>query len=109
MTPPFWRPANSAPLLPRPGFSGPLAGLLVLLLAGCGVPIGVKQANPQVVHRRLTADVLSSGELSVPTWNRLRAHGLDERWKENPQLAINLMQRDLNGANSTSGDYFALA
>ena len=67
MTPPFWRPANSAPLLPRPGFSGPLAGLLVLLLAGCGVPIGVKQANPQVVHRRLTADVLSSGELSVPT------------------------------------------
>ncbi|MFM8412459.1 MAG: esterase/lipase family protein [Alphaproteobacteria bacterium] len=83
--------------------------VLLLLATACGAPIGVKRANPQLVHQRLTADVLSSGQLSVPTWNRLRAHGLDETWEKDPEGAIRLLQRELGGLNASSGDWFALA
>lgn len=86
-----------------------VAAVLLVATAGCGVPIGVKRSNPQVVHQRLTADVLSSGQLSVPTWNRLRAHGLDETWEKDPERAIRLLQGVLGGLNSSSGDWFALA
>ena len=86
-----------------------LAVATIMLATGCGAPIGVKRANPQLVHQRLTADVLSSGQLSVPTWNRLRAHGLDETWEKSPVEAIRLLQGELGGINASSGDWFALA
>ena len=88
---------------------GSLAAILLLATVACGAPIGVKRANPQLVHQRLTADVLSTGKLSVPTWNRLRAHGLDEVWEKDPDGAIRQLQRDLAGLNASSGDWFALA
>lgn len=98
----------TATAVPRRSRHGWVA-ILLLATTACGVPIGVKRANPQVVHRRLTSDVVTDGQLSLATWNRLRAHGLDETWKKTPEVAIDSLQRHLGGLNSTSGDWFALA
>jgi hypothetical protein len=37
---------------------------LALLVGGCATPLGVQRADPQSVHRELTGNVLSTGELS---------------------------------------------
>jgi pimeloyl-ACP methyl ester carboxylesterase len=57
----------------------PLFALLALLLAaGCATPVGVERADPQSVHRELTGNVLSTGELSDFTQNVLRLAGITE-------------------------------
>ena len=43
----------------------------VLLGAGCGTPIRAKRADAHWVHRKLTASVLTTGELSQQTRNLL--------------------------------------
>ncbi len=51
---------------------------LVLLASGCATPVGVERADLQSVHRELTSNVLSTGELSDFTQNVLRSGGLIE-------------------------------
>jgi pimeloyl-ACP methyl ester carboxylesterase len=64
----------------------PSCGLLALLLvAGCATPISVERADPQSVHRELTGNVLSTGELSDFSQNVLRLGGVDE---EDPAAAL---------------------
>jgi hypothetical protein len=48
------------------------------LVAGCAAPIGVQRADPGSVHRQLTGNVLSTGELSDFSRNSLRVAGLPE-------------------------------
>jgi hypothetical protein len=76
-----------------PGLAGtPLAmlcGLLALLLAaGCATPVGVERADPQSVHRELTGNVLSTGELSDFTQNVLRLGGIAEVAESDPETAL---------------------
>jgi hypothetical protein len=67
----------------------PLCGLLALLLAaGCATPVGVERADPQSVHRELTGNVLSTGELSDFTQNVLRLGGIAEAAENDPEAAI---------------------
>ncbi len=64
-------------------------GLLVLLLAaGCATPVGVERADLQSVHRQLTGNVLSTGELSDYSQNMLRLGGIDERAEDDPEGAL---------------------
>lgn len=94
----------------RPRARTATAALLALFVAaGCGIPVGVKRANPRWVHDTLTGNVLSTGRLSNATWNRLRSHGLDEAWKKSPESAIASLQQVLGSVNSRSADYYALA
>ena len=66
-----------------------LFGLLALLLAaGCATPIGVERADPQSVHRELTGNVLSSGELSDFTQNVLRVAGIADIAEDDPAAAL---------------------
>ena len=66
-----------------------LFGLLALLLAaGCATPIGVERADPQSVHRELTGNVLSSGELSDFTQNVLRIAGIADVAEDDPAAAL---------------------
>ncbi len=66
-----------------------LFGLLALLLAaGCATPIGVERADPQSVHRELTGNVLSSGELSDFTQNVLRVAGIADVAEDDPAAAL---------------------
>ena len=67
----------------------PLCGLLALLLAaGCATPVGVERADPQSVHRELTGNVLSTGELSDFTQNVLRIGGIAEVAEDDPGAAL---------------------
>jgi pimeloyl-ACP methyl ester carboxylesterase len=66
-----------------------LCGLMALLLAaGCATPIGVAPADPQSVHRKLTGNVLSTGELSQFTQNVLRLGGIAELAEADPKAAL---------------------
>jgi Alpha/beta hydrolase family len=64
------------------------AVLASLLAAGCATPVGVDRADPQGVHRELTGNVLSTGELSDFTQNVLRIGGLAERAEDDPAGAL---------------------
>jgi pimeloyl-ACP methyl ester carboxylesterase len=70
----------------------PLATLCVvlalLLAAGCATPVGVERADPQSVHRELTGNVLSTGELSDFTQNLLRLGGIAESAEDDPEAAL---------------------
>ena len=67
----------------------PIYGLLALLLAaGCTTPVGVERADPQSVHRELTGNVLSTGELSDFTQNVLHLGGIAERAEDDPVAAL---------------------
>jgi pimeloyl-ACP methyl ester carboxylesterase len=66
-----------------------LCGLLALLLAaGCATPVGVERSDPQSVHRELTGNVLSTGELSGFTQNVLRLGGMAESAEDDPEAAL---------------------
>jgi hypothetical protein len=66
-----------------------ICGLLALLLAaGCATPIGIERADPQSVHRELTGNVLSTGELSDFTQNVLRLGGIAEAAENDPEAAL---------------------
>ena len=55
-------------------------------VAGCATPVGVRYLDPKQVQRTLTANVLSSDEVSAPTAQILNRAGLWRRAirKNNP-------------------------
>jgi pimeloyl-ACP methyl ester carboxylesterase len=65
-----------------------LLAVLALLLAGCATPVGVERADSQSVHRELTGNVLSTGELSDFTQNVLRLGGVAEAAEDDPEAAL---------------------
>ena len=65
-----------------------LALLAVLLAAGCATPVGVERADQQSIHRELTGNVLSTGELSDYTQNVLRLGGIAELAEADPDAAL---------------------
>jgi pimeloyl-ACP methyl ester carboxylesterase len=58
------------------------------LAGGCSTPVGVERADAQSVHRQLTGNVLSTGELSDFTQNSLRSAGLSDLAEDDPQAAL---------------------
>jgi pimeloyl-ACP methyl ester carboxylesterase len=67
----------------------PLCGFLALLFAaGCATPVGVERADPQSVHRELTGNVLSTGELSDFSQNVLRLGGIAQVAEDDPAAAL---------------------
>ena len=70
------------------GLGAILALACVLLSGGCSTPVGVERANSQTVHRELTGNVLSTGELSQFTQNVLRLGGIAESAEDDPEAAL---------------------
>ena len=62
--------------------------LLALVAGGCATPVGVERADAQSVHRELTGNVLSTGELSDFTQNVLRIGGVVEVAEDDPAAAL---------------------
>jgi hypothetical protein len=58
------------------------------LLAGCATPVGVERVDAQSVHRQLTGNVLSMGELSDFSQNVLRLSGITEVAEDDPEVAL---------------------
>src|SRR5262245_66139357 len=65
----------------------------LLLTAGCETPVGVERLEPSPAQRRLTANVLTTDELSPQARNVLRRWVLSERYEEDPAGAIAALRR----------------
>ena len=68
----------------------------LLLASACATPIGVTPGSIQSVYRELASSVISTGELSAPTEQELRRHGLDKRFEEEPEAVLS----ELRGSGS---------
>jgi hypothetical protein len=86
-----------------------LCGLLALLLAGCATPVGVERADSRSVHRELTGNVLSTGELSDFTQNVLRLGGLAEVAENDPATALATLHEAINSGLAGPNAMFAYA
>src|SRR5215831_2873527 len=60
----------------------------LLLTAGCETPVGVERVDASTAQRRLTANVLTTDELSPQARNVLRRWVLSERYDDDPAGAI---------------------
>src|SRR5512133_2462222 len=60
----------------------------LLLAAGCETPVGVERLDSVTAQRRLTANVLTTDELSPQARNVLRRWVLSERYDDDPAGAI---------------------
>jgi hypothetical protein len=60
----------------------------LLLTAGCETPVGVERLDASTAQHQLTANVLSTDELSPQARNVLRRWVLSERYDDDPAAAI---------------------
>jgi pimeloyl-ACP methyl ester carboxylesterase len=84
--------------------------LATLLLLGstalaCASPAGIRRVDAREVHRTLTANVLTSGEPSVPSRQVLQRMGLRDLFERDPAAALLAVQV----SELTPGRIFALA
>jgi len=94
---------------PAPGWVQFAAfSLLFVLAAGCSTPIGVVRGTTQDVYYELTANVLSAGELSSWSNQALQRANLAEKFKDEPDAALQEMRKTLT-TNASPDRLFALA
>jgi pimeloyl-ACP methyl ester carboxylesterase len=65
-----------------------LCWISLLLIAGCETPVGVERLDAGAANRQLTANVLTTDELSPSARNVLRRWVLSERFDDDPAGAI---------------------
>jgi pimeloyl-ACP methyl ester carboxylesterase len=78
-------------------------------VGACGTPIGVTRVDPRIVHRSLTANVLSTGRPSGPTRNVLHRRYLYKRFEDEPERALAELHRIAVAEGGDTEDLFALA
>jgi hypothetical protein len=83
--------------------------LALLLVAGCATPVGVERADPQSVHRELTGNVLSTGELSQFSQNVLRLGGIAEIAEDDPEAALATLHEAVAAGVAGQNAMFAYA
>lgn len=87
-------------------------GLLILsalLLSACSTPVRVRRVDPDKVHRALTSNVLSTGELSQHTLNVLFSYNLTELFDDEPTAALTALHAVAFSDSGRRRDIFALA
>jgi len=80
-----------------------------LLIAGCAAPFGVRYASPKEVHRSLTANELSTGELSNVTQVMLRRQNKTEAFQNDPAATLLVLRATLLTGGLPHEDLFSLA
>jgi hypothetical protein len=63
----------------------PALAPVALLATGCASPVGVSRLGEQAAHRKLNANVLSSGKASVYSTQILERTALSQRYREAPK------------------------
>lgn len=79
--------------------------LLASAALACASPAGIRRVDAREVHRTLTANVLTTGEPSVPSWQVLQRMGLRDLFERDPAAALLAIQV----SELTPGRIFALA
>ena len=80
-----------------------------LLLAACAAPFGVRYSSPEAVHRSLTANELSTGELSNVTQVMLRRQNLTEAFHEDPAATLLVVRKAMLTGALPHEDLYSLA
>lgn len=80
-----------------------------LAVAGCATPVGVGHVGSQAVHRELTGNVLTTGELSQFTENALRQRGVGELAETDAAAAVAELHAAAVNSELRPDDLFALA
>ncbi len=87
-----------------------LAALVAcLMVAGCAAPFGVRRAAPEKVHRSLTSNVLSTGELSNGSQIALHRRNLTETYRAHPEATLRSLHGELEAERLSHDDLFVLA
>ena len=90
----------------------PLLGpvfFLLLLLAACAAPVTVEKVDPRVVHRELTANVLTVGEESHASRIVLNRWYLTERFWSDPEGTLAQLHTAVTSGGAGRDKLFALA
>jgi hypothetical protein len=82
---------------------------LLLLAAACAAPVGAVRLDPRVVHQELTSNALTTGDPSRFTRNVLVWHDLVERFKRDPEAALEHLRRLVVDGQGGDDEIFALA
>jgi pimeloyl-ACP methyl ester carboxylesterase len=87
------------------------SGALVacVLISGCAAPFGVRRASPEAVHRSLTANVLSTGELSNFSEIALHRLNLTDAYRDDPEATLGKMREELRSGRLSNDGPFVLA
>ncbi len=85
-----------------------LVTLPVSLVTACATPVGVQRAEPREVHRAITANVLSTGELSNEGAQGLRRNDLLRLFRRDPKAALGELHERIV-ADPVPRDVFALS
>jgi pimeloyl-ACP methyl ester carboxylesterase len=85
-----------------------VAALAVTLATACTPPIGVKRVGAPVVHRSLTASVLSTGHASEWTRNTVNSLGLLGRFEGDPEGALRALHDLITTGQGGNAELFAL-
>ena len=86
-----------------------LVFFLPFLLATCSAPVTVERVDPRVVHRELTANVLTVGEESNASRIVLYRWDLTERFESDPEGALAQLHRVVTNGRAGRDELFALA
>jgi pimeloyl-ACP methyl ester carboxylesterase len=90
--------------------AGPVGlAVLALLAVGCSAPYGVRRVSPEAVHRSLTENVLSTGELSSFSRIALHRRNLTESFENDPAATLQGLHAELRAGRLAHEDLFSLA
>jgi pimeloyl-ACP methyl ester carboxylesterase len=93
----------------RRGVSALCCVLWLLLGAGCETPVGVERLDVTDAQRRLTANVLTTDELSPQARNVLRRWVLSERYDDDPAGAIAALHAIATDGRGGEDEFITLA
>lgn len=79
----------------KPGMFAIAAAFLSLLLSACATPIGIQRGDPHLVHRTLTANVLSTGEPGSFSVQLLRRLNLYDKFADDPAKVLEELHKAL--------------
>jgi pimeloyl-ACP methyl ester carboxylesterase len=85
------------------------AALASLLLAACGVPVGVNRVDPRNAYEQHVENALATGEPSENTRTTLRSKGLLARFETDPAGTIDALHQIVTSGRAGRRDVFALA
>lgn len=80
-----------------------------LLLGACRPPVGVSRVSPRIVTSELTQSALNSGRPSLFSENVLHRRNLTERFRTDPEAALETLRQLTVREGGRDNDLFALA
>jgi hypothetical protein len=86
-----------------------LATAAELLLFACGPPVGVSRVSPRVVSSELMQSALNSRTPTLFSQNVLHRRNLTERFRRDPEGALEELHRRVHQGEGRDADLFALA